>query len=103
MMFVRPGLILVFDRLSDALFAVAPIWPGPDPARALDAAEERIEEALRKLARPAAAPEPSVDLSEPALTPTLPAGDYAAMVLKAKDYIAAGDVFQVVLAQRFTC
>jgi anthranilate synthase component 1 len=25
------------------------------------------------------------------------------MVLRAKDYIAAGDVFQVVLAQRFTC
>jgi anthranilate synthase component 1 len=31
------------------------------------------------------------------------AGDYEAMVLKAKDYIAAGDIFQVVLAQRFTC
>ncbi len=25
------------------------------------------------------------------------------MVLKAKDYITAGDIFQVVLAQRFTC
>ena len=25
------------------------------------------------------------------------------MVLRAKDYIEAGDIFQVVLAQRFTC
>ena len=31
------------------------------------------------------------------------ASDYQAMVLRAKDYIAAGDIFQVVLAQRFTC
>ena len=29
--------------------------------------------------------------------------DYEQMVLRAKDYITAGDIFQVVLAQRFTC
>ncbi len=27
MLFVRPRLILVFDRLSDALYCVAPVWP----------------------------------------------------------------------------
>jgi anthranilate synthase component 1 len=37
------------------------------------------------------------------LSPVMAAADYEAMVLKAKDYIVAGDVFQVVLAQRFTC
>ena len=31
------------------------------------------------------------------------AEDYKAMALQAKDYILAGDIFQVVLAQRFTC
>jgi anthranilate synthase component 1 len=34
--------------------------------------------------------------------PVLPPGRYAAMVARAKDYITAGDIFQVVLAQRFT-
>ncbi len=109
MLFVRPGLILVFDRLTDELFAVAPVWPEGDPAhalpdRALDAAGERIDGALRRLAQ-AAASEPIGQplLSEPTLTSTLSSSAYEAMVLKAKDYIFAGDIFQVVLAQRFTC
>ena len=43
----------------------------------------------------------AADHPEPALTPTMPAADYEAMVLRAKDYIEAGDIFQVVLSQRF--
>src|SRR3546814_11705839 len=35
MMFVRPTVILIFDRLSDALLPVTPVWP--DTARDLDA------------------------------------------------------------------
>src|SRR5206468_4233968 len=35
MMFVRPTIVLIFDRLADALFLVAPVWP--DPARAPEA------------------------------------------------------------------
>ena len=103
MLFVRPTLILVFDRLSDALWCVAPLWPeGGTPAALLDAAAERIDEALRRLSRPAAAAAPDASLPEPKLTPVLPEGRYREMVLKAKDYITAGDIFQVVLAQRFT-
>jgi anthranilate synthase component 1 len=102
MLFVRPGLILVFDRLGDEVFVVAPVWPDAAAERALAAAEERIDEALRRLAQPVSAPRPSSILDEPTLTATMPIGDYEAMVLKAKDYIAAGDIFQVVLAQRFT-
>ena len=103
MLFVRPGLILVFDRLTDVLFAVAPVWPEGAPDHALAAAGERIDGALRRLAQAAIAQPASIDPGELALAPTLPASDYEAMVLKAKDYIAAGDIFQVVLAQRFTC
>ena len=50
MLFVRPTLILVFDRLSDALFCVAPVWPSDAaPDRTLAQAQERIDEALRRL------------------------------------------------------
>ena len=104
MLFVRPSLILIFDRLGDELFCIAPVWPGSGTADvALTAAQERIDEALRRLTRPVPARTNSSLLPEPELTPAMPAADYRAMVLKAKDYIEAGDVFQVVLAQRFTC
>lgn len=106
MLFVRPTLILVFDRLSDELFCVAPLWAkGSDhpPARAIEQAGERIDEALRRLS--AANPEPlkATDIPEMTLESSMTEADYKAMVLRAKDYIEAGDIFQVVLAQRFTC
>lgn len=104
MLFVRPTIVLIFDRLGDELFCVAPIWTGggdPD-ARIADAAE-RIDEVLRKLALANAPLQSSADRHPAvALTPTLSAGNYAAMIGRAKEYIAAGDIFQVVLSQRFT-
>ncbi len=104
MMFVRPTVILIFDRLADALFLVAPVWPDPArPAAALiDAAVERIDAtAARLVSAPLPPPARSVE-GEVALNPVLPPGKYAEMVAAAKDYIVAGDIFQVVLAQRFT-
>ncbi len=103
MLFVRPALILIFDRLSDALWCVAPVWPEGDAERLLEAAEERIDAALLRLS--GAIPPQHLDatLPEPVLQPTMAPGQYRDMVLRAKDYISAGDIFQVVLAQRFTC
>ena len=103
MLFVRPTVVLVFDRLSDELFAIAPVWAGNGgtPAQALEAAGERIDDALRRLARPApqdARLDAPMDL---ALAPAMAPEDYARMVGRAKEYIEAGDIFQVVLAQRF--
>ena len=104
MLFVRPTVLLVFDRLGDELFCIAPLWvDGADPDTAIETAAERINEVLRKLAGPVPTDERTGDLPDMALTPTMQATDYAAMVGRAKEYIAAGDVFQVVLAQRFTC
>ncbi|NML04758.1 anthranilate synthase component I [Sphingomonas sp. G-3-2-10] len=106
MIFVRPTVILIFDRLADALFLVAPVWPdsdGSDDAdAAIEAAAERIDATAARLAT---APLPAPVRAEPdavQLTPVLPEGRYGEMVAAAKDYIAAGDIFQVVLAQRFT-
>ncbi|KRB79776.1 anthranilate synthase [Sphingomonas sp. Root710] len=105
MLFARPTMILIFDRLADQLFMVAPLWPetpGTPEAKLADAIE-RIDAHAAMLGGPL--PPRSHDLSDAAalsLTPQLAPGRYAEMVLKAKDYIAAGDIFQVVLAQRFT-
>jgi len=104
MMFARPTVVLIFDRLADQLFLVAPLWPdsGLAPETALARAEERIDGVAARLANAAAPAGPRTDLPEPSFAPVLPDGRYREMVLKAKDYIAAGDIFQVVLAQRFT-
>ncbi|MDP5278198.1 anthranilate synthase component I [Sphingomonas sp. DG1-23] len=104
MMFVRPTVILIFDRLADTLFLVAPVWPDASraPQALIDAAAERIDATAARLAT---APLPApvrADPGEVALTPVLAPGRYGEMVARAKDYIAAGDIFQVVLAQRFT-
>ena len=104
MLFVRPTVILVFDGLTNALFAIAPIWAAPDPQAAVERAGERIDAALSQLAQAApAADVPALPDSLPDLAPVIAADDYKAMALRAKDYILAGDIFQVVLAQRFTC
>lgn len=103
MMFVRPTVLLVFDRLADALFIVAPVWPAAgDADAAVDRAIERIESTSARLARTALPDRVRADLPVPALTPVLADGRFGAMVAAAKDYIVAGDIFQVVLAQRFT-
>lgn len=104
MLFARPTLVLVFDRLSDSLFCVAPLWAdGTDPGRAIERADERINEALRKLAEAAPPAIRATDLPEMDLAAVMDPAEYERIVLKAKDYITAGDIFQVVLAQRFTC
>jgi anthranilate synthase component 1 len=104
MLFVRPSVVLVFDRLADALFLVAPAWPDPtrDPAVIVAEAEERLDVTAARLAgTPLPAPI-RADAPEPTYTPVLTPDRYAEMVRMAKDHIVAGDIFQVVLAQRFT-
>ena len=104
MIFVRPTVILVFDRLADALYLVAPVWPDAarDPGQMIAEAEERLHGTAARLAT-ATLPAPvRAELPEPAYEPALAPGRYAEMVARAKDYILAGDIFQVVLAQRFS-
>lgn len=101
MLFARPTVILVFDRLEDALYLVAPVWAGSGET-AIAAAQDRLDAVAARLAG-AIPPSPSIETpDEVRFTPVLPEGKYRDMVLRAQEYIVAGDVFQVVLAQRFT-
>ena len=103
MLFVRAGLLLVFDRLMDELHLMAPVWDeGGDPEPAAAAARERLEAAAARLAQglPPARGEPAW-AADSVLAPVLSEAHYRDMVARAKAHIAAGDIFQVVLAQRF--
>ncbi len=105
MLFVRPTVILVFDRLKDEMFLCAPVWPSDDAERMIVAAEERLDACELQLASALPQTKSDADLPDPAtinLTPVLTPGKYHDMVRSAKNYIEAGDIFQVVLAQRFT-
>ena len=104
MLFTRPTLLLVFDRLSDELFCIAPLWPARGAAEeALENAADRIDAALSRLSGSLdRAARDTGNHPAPDAVAVMAEEDYASMVHRAKEYIAAGDVFQVVLSQRFT-
>jgi anthranilate synthase component 1 len=105
--FIRPTLIAVFDNLRQEIILVATARPEPGlSARAAhDRAAERIEDAIGDLAAPlAVARGPARDVDPAAVAvprSNTPKADYLRMIGRARDHIAAGDIFQVVLSQRF--
>ncbi len=104
MMFVRPTVLLVFDRLADTLYLIAPAWPdlARDPSAIIAEGEARLDAVAARLAATHLPAPVRADAPEPSYTPALAPGRYGEMVAAAKEYIAAGDIFQVVLAQRFS-
>ena len=101
---LRPSVVAVLDGVKGEVTIVAPAWAatGLSARAAYAQAAERVMDSLRDLDR--AAPLPR-DLGEAA-----PVGEarsnfthegYKAAVEKAKDYIRAGDIFQVVPSQRW--
>ena len=101
---MRPRLVIVFDAVEDTITIVTPVRPDPDvPAGiAFNFAVERLTsviDSLDTLILSSSDGDPG-PLVVPPNSNTTPA-EYKTIVLRAKDYIAAGDVFQVVLSQRF--
>jgi len=102
---VRPTIVIVFDTVKDTITVVTPVWPSSSVSAeaALARAVERLTTVVDALDRPLAKEPAAPADGPPAVAPvsnTTPE-EFRQMVLKGKDYIAAGDVFQVVLAQRF--
>ena len=103
---IRPTIMMVFDAVIDEITAVTPVRPehGVPAESAYNRAVERLREALLRLDAPlphsARVDSSGVPFPEPQSN-TSPQ-DYMAKVRRAKDYIAAGDIFQVVLSQRFS-
>jgi anthranilate synthase component 1 len=103
-MFVRPSVMVIFDAVKDELTVVAPVRPdGKLAARgAYDRAVDRLTEIVEALDRPLPHRGNGADVAAiPAPVSNTSAEAYQAMVRRAKAYIEAGDVFQVVLSQRF--
>ncbi len=102
---IRPTIIVVFDSVKDSITVVTPVRPeqGVDAKTALARATERLSGIVEKFDAPLDKPAAEVDAGplDVAAKSNTTAAEYTAMVLRAKEYIAAGDAFQIVLAQRF--
>jgi len=103
MAFMIAHTIVVFDHAKQRLQVVANADLTQGDARtAYQRAVSRIDEVIARLNAPL--PEmPAPSTTTPTeLTSNLTIEEYKAAVLKAKEHIAAGDIFQVVLSQRLS-
>ncbi len=102
---LRPTIVAIFDTVRDEILIVTPVWPqaGVDARAAYARASERLSDTVDDLERPAPAA-PPVPENLPAFSQiesNTTHDEYLAIVERAKEYIRAGDVFQVVPSQRF--
>ena len=98
----RPSIVAIFDAIAQEIILVTPVRPGAGSAgEAYAAAQARLGKVtadLRAKTPPLAGNgQPEPDRFE---TP-VSRGRYAEIVAKAKEYIVAGDIFQVVPSHRF--
>jgi anthranilate synthase component 1 len=102
--FVRPSVVAVFDSLADTVTLVTPVRPEPgiEGARAFDLAQERLAEAVEDFDCGVRHEPPLREAAAVVPEPGMPPEAFQAMVRRCKDYIAAGDAFQIVVSQRFT-
>jgi anthranilate synthase component I len=100
---LRPSVVAVLDGVKGEVTLVAPAWSGSGlSARAAYAqAAERVMDALRGLDRAPAHAAMGEAMDLPAATSNFTHEGYKAAVERAKDYIRAGDIFQVVPSQRW--
>ncbi|SES99058.1 anthranilate synthase component I [Oceanicella actignis] len=101
---MRPTIVAAVDAVKDEVTIVTPVWAGSgENARAAYArAAERLSDVVMDLDRAVAH-----ETAAPGAAPGEPVSNtgrarYLQMVEKAREYIRAGDIFQVVPSQRWT-
>ncbi|WP_374513547.1 anthranilate synthase component I [Brevundimonas sp.] len=100
----RPGVVAIFDSVKHEIVLVAPCWTdgGGDPASMRAEAEARLDCFERELRAPLPAIPTPVEGPGPDFRSPVDEAAFGEMVARAKEYIAAGDIFQVVLSHRFS-
>lgn len=99
--------VIVFDHVDRLVHVVQLVFvaPGEDAGHAYDAAAQKLADRVLEIQThskplPAGVVSASAGPGAP-MASNLSQEDHAAMLSKAKEYIAAGDIFQVVVGQRF--
>jgi anthranilate synthase component 1 len=104
MVFMLADVVVAFDHARRVMQVIAPVRPGGAPERAYEAALARIDAHLRRIDEgPRGAELGAFGVSrEVPLTAHTGREEFVTSVNAAKEHIAAGDIFQVVLSQRFS-
>ncbi|WP_411287022.1 anthranilate synthase component I [Phenylobacterium sp.] len=98
----RPSIVAIFDAIAQEIVLVTPVRPGAASAReAYAQAQGRLHGVMADLKRPTPALIGNGRAEADAFTTPVSREAYRAIVEKAKDYIRAGDIFQVVPSHRF--
>jgi anthranilate synthase component 1 len=103
-LFTRPTIMAIFDSVTNLITIVTPIRPNDhmDADTAINAASNRVNAMLERLDAPLPLKNGEVPSSMPEAESNTGRPRFFDMIKKAKDYILAGDIFQVVLSQRFS-
>ncbi|HPG27363.1 MAG TPA: anthranilate synthase component I [Myxococcota bacterium] len=102
--FVLPEHVLVYDNVRHTALVVvhASVEPGASARAAYDEACERIERMVERIRTPLAAEPRRPAVHAPMdVVRSMSESEFHDVVKRAKEYIEAGDIFQVVLAQQF--
>lgn len=103
---IRPSVIVIVDGVKGEITVISPIWAGSgqNARAAYNQAAERVMDAVSDLDRPVASETSPLNTqqSEDTSRSNTSKADYFKVVEKAKEYIRAGDIFQVVPSQRWT-
>jgi anthranilate synthase component 1 len=107
--FMVADTLVAFDHARQRLLVIANARLEGDTAAAYRRATARIDEIVARLRAPSSTTPPDGDHIATAASPSTgfasnyTQAEFETAVRRAKEYIAAGDIFQVVLSQRLTC
>jgi para-aminobenzoate synthetase component 1 len=93
-------VVIAFDLIDGRAFLISTGWPEPEADRRERRARERAEQFVALIKGPAPAEEPFVGLADPVFSANLDRDGYEAAVVRTRDYILAGDIFQANIARR---
>ncbi len=104
LVFMMADIVVAFDHARRVMQVIAPVRPGGAPEAAYDRALGRIDGYLKRIDEgPRGAELGNVGVTaEVPLTEHTTRDEFLGQVERAKEHIAAGDIFQVVLSQRFS-
>lgn len=99
--FLFTDTLVIFDHVRHRILVLCNAHVDDDPDTAYDAAMAKIDSLVTRLQAPYTPPPPRASHQKVVVEPCTPREEFEAAVERCRQYILAGDAFQIVLSQRF--
>ena len=105
---MRPQILVVFDNITQMMCIVSPVYTHVGNSDLLaqqvfEQKEKLVESVIKKLSQNTPHhTSQSTTIDKQPISSNIKADDFKQVIKKAKEYILSGDIFQVVLSQRFS-